>query len=241
MKKQYWLIILTYVIMQFSGIIGVGLLLSLGVGGNESAEVSRQVAASYWTIISFSAALIIVLFLLRKEMNMRNHHQPAKTFIWSIFGVFLALAAQSIAAMIEMKLFGIDPGSQNTKVIVDLVKLTPFLIIVTSVIGPILEEIIFRKIIFRTLTPRLGFFLSAIISAFIFGVVHLDFSHLLIYTAMGLVFAYLYAKTDQILVPIFAHVMMNTIVVLSQTIFADRLEEMQKQAEQMQFIFGGFL
>jgi uncharacterized protein len=241
LKKQYRLIILTYVIMQFSGIIGVGLLLSLDVGGNEPAEVARQIAASYWTIISFSIALIIILFLLRKEMNMRNHVPAGKTFIWSILGVFLALAAQSIAAMIEMKLLGIEPGSQNTKVIVDMVKLTPFLIIVTSVIGPILEEIIFRKIIFGTLAPRLGFFLSAIISAVIFGVVHLDFSHLLIYTAMGLVFAYLYAKTNQILVPIFAHVMMNTIVVLSQTVFADRLEEMQKQAEQMQFIFGGFL
>jgi uncharacterized protein len=227
--------------MQFSGIIGVGLLLSLGVGENESPEISRQVAASYWTIISFSVALIIILFLLRKEMNMRDYRQPAKTVIWSILGVFFALAAQSIAAMIEMKLLGIEPGSQNTKVIVDLVKLTPFLMIVTSVIGPILEEIIFRKIIFGTLAPRLGFFLSAIISAVIFGVVHLDFSHLLIYTAMGLVFAYLYAKTNQILVPIFAHVMMNTIVVLSQTVFADRLEEMQKQTEQMQLIFGGFL
>lgn len=217
------------------------MLLSLGVASGEPALVARQLAASYWTIISFTAALIIVLFLLKTDMGMRHDTSLSKTFFWSIFGVFLALAAQSIAAMIEMNLLGIEPGSQNTEFIVNLVKMTPWLIVVTSVIGPILEEIIFRKIIFGTLVPRLGFFLSAIISAIVFAVVHLDFSHLLIYTAMGLVFAYLYSKTKQILVPIVAHVMMNTIVVLGQTVFAERLEDMQRQAEQMQLILGGFL
>jgi uncharacterized protein len=241
LKKQYWLIILTYVVMQLSGVIGVDFLLSLGVASGESVMTARQLAASYWTIISFTVALIIVLLLLKTEMSMRQDTSLSKTLLWSVFGVFLALAAQSIAAMIEMNLLGIEPGSQNTEFIVNLVKMTPWLIVVTSVIGPILEEIIFRKIIFGTLVPKVGFFLSAIISAIVFAVVHLDFSHLLIYTAMGLVFAYLYSKTKQILVPIVAHVMMNTIVVLSQTIFAERLEDMQRQAEQMQFIFGGFL
>jgi membrane protease YdiL (CAAX protease family) len=56
---------------------------------------------------------------------------------------------------------------------------------------------------------------------------------------MGFVFAFLYARTKLIIVPIIAHVLMNTIVILSQTIFADKIIEMQKQAEQMQFIFGG--
>lgn len=241
MKKQYWLIILTYVVMQLSGVLGVDLLLSLGVASGEPVMIARQLAASYWTIISFTIALIIVLLLLKTDMSMRQHTPLSKTLFWSVFGVFLALAAQSIAAMIEMNLLGIEPGSQNTEFIVNLVKMTPWLIVVTSVIGPILEEIIFRKIIFGTLVPKLGFFLSAIISAIVFAFVHLDFSHLLIYTAMGLVFAYLYSKTKQILVPIVAHVMMNTIVVLGQTVFAERLEDMQRQAEQMQFIFGGFL
>ncbi len=227
--------------MQLSGVIGVDLLLSLGVASGEPVIVARHLAASYWTIISFTVALIIVLLLLKTDMSMRQDASLSKTLFWSVFGVFLALAAQSIAAMIEMNLLGIEPGSQNTEFIVNLVKMTPWLIVVTSVIGPILEEIIFRKIIFGTLVPKLGFFLSAIISAIVFAVVHLDFSHLLIYTAMGLVFAYLYSKTKQILVPIVAHVMMNTIVVLGQTIFAERLEDMQRQAEQMQFIFGGFL
>lgn len=238
MKKQYWFIIFTYVLLQFSGIIGVRLLLSLGVGANQPKDIAVQTATSYWTIISFTIALILVLFFIREEMTMRHHINLSKTALWSFLGVFLAMAAQSLAVTIETNLLGIEPGSQNTKILVELVKTTPLLIIVISIIGPILEEIIFRKIIFGTLAPNLGFFLAAVISSLIFGALHLDFSHILIYTTMGLVFAYLYVKTKRILVPIFAHVMMNTLVVLGQTVFADRIEEMQKQTEALQLIWA---
>ncbi|MCG3057195.1 CPBP family intramembrane metalloprotease, partial [Escherichia coli] len=76
--------------------------------------------------------------------------------------------AQSVAAMIEMNLLGIEPGSENTEMILNLVKVTPLLIVVTSVIGPILEEIIFRKIIFGSLYRKYNFFISAFISSLIF-------------------------------------------------------------------------
>lgn len=227
--------------MQLSGILGVRLLLALGFFEDKPMQEGLQYATIYWTIFSFTVALMITLLLLRKERHMRTEkiHIPQAVF-WSIGGIFLAMIAQSIAGVIEMKVFGIEPGSENTEFIVELVRITPMLIVVTSVIGPILEEIIFRKIIFGSLHKRFNFFISALISSVIFAAVHMDFIHILIYTAMGFVFAFLYAKTKTIIVPIFAHVAMNTIVVLMQTIFADKIEELQKQAEQLQFIFGGF-
>lgn len=240
MEKRYGYIVLTYIIMQFSSILGIPLLLSLGLFNDEPVGVAKQLAMTYWTIISFSLALVIVLLLLKREMSMRHEHAGLPTAIfWSIFGIFLAMASQSVAAMIEMNLLGIEPGSENTEMILNLVKVTPLLIVVTSVIGPILEEIIFRKIIFGSLYRKYNFFISAFISSLIFAAVHWDFEHLLIYTAMGFVFAFLYARTKLIIVPIIAHVLMNTIVVLVQTIFADEIIEIQKQAEQLQFIIKG--
>ncbi|WP_191567611.1 CPBP family intramembrane glutamic endopeptidase [Metabacillus idriensis] len=239
MRKQYWLIIFTYALTQFSGILGVGLLLSLGVGTGETKEVATQIATSYWTVFSFAAAFLIILFFLREEMNMRQTNRFSFIAIWSILGVILALAAQTLAGMIETNLLGIEPGSENTEFLLDMFKTTPLLIIVIIIIAPILEEIIFRKIIFGSLAPNLGFFFAAVISSFIFGALHMDFEHMLIYTSMGLVFAFLYVKTQQILVPILAHVMMNTFVVVGQTIFADRMNAMEEQVKQLQLIFGG--
>ena len=116
----------------------------------------------------------------------------------------------------------------------------PFVILVVSIIGPILEEIVFRKIIFGSLYQRFGFFISALVSSLIFAVAHMDFVHILLYASMGFTFAFLYVKTKRILVPIFAHVAMNTLVVILQLNYDRIIEWQEKYSGVTQFI-GGFL
>lgn len=234
LEKRHWYVVLTYVIMQFSTILGVPLFYNLGVK-------PKEVALAYWLIFSFLFALLIILLLMRKDMRpeqMRDDRSSLPiALMWSVFGVFLALFAQGMAAVIENKLFGIEPGSENTQFLVEIAMTTPLFIVVTSVIGPILEEIIFRKILFGSLYKRFNFIIAAIISSVIFAIVHMDFTHILIYTAMGFTFAFLYVRTKRIIVPIIAHVSMNTFVVLVQVIFRDEIEKYQQQVETMQFIF----
>lgn len=241
LKRQYWFIIIAYIMMQLSSIAGVPLLLSLGVGAHSGN--AAEAASGYWAVISFTLTFFLVLFWLRDDMKQRHTRDRAPlaiAWLWAIGGFFLALFAQSIAANIEWRLFGIEMGSENTKRIVDIIRLTPALVIVTSVIGPILEEVIFRKIIFGTLYEKYNFFIAATTSSLLFAAVHMEFEHLLLYSAMGFTFALLYTKTKRIFVPIFAHVAMNTFVVAMQTIFADYIEQIMRETEKMQFIFGGF-
>jgi membrane protease YdiL (CAAX protease family) len=131
--------------------------------------------------------------------------------------------------------------------IVNIIEVTPLVILVTSILGPILEEIIFRKILFGVLYVRTNFIVAALISSLIFSLLHGEPQHLLLYASMGFTFAFLYVKTKRIIVPIFAHVAMNTMVVIIQTVFRDDVEKMMKQFEEMQLeqqvqvIIGGFL
>ncbi|UOY91570.1 CPBP family intramembrane metalloprotease [Ectobacillus sp. JY-23] len=242
MKKRYWWVIFTYVLMQFSSIVGIPLLEMTGQYDRYTGNTKLQMLVGHWGIISFAVALLIIVLLVKNDPDFPRHEKaaPGKTFMWMVLGVFLAYTAQIVAATIEMNLLGIEPGSDNTKALVEIAELTPWFIIVTSIIAPILEEIVFRKILFGALYKRFNFFIAAIISSLIFAAVHGEFSHLLIYTAMGLVFAFLYAHTKRIIVPIAAHVMMNTIVVLINIVFKDNLERIMREAEKMQFIFGGF-
>lgn len=136
-------------------------------------------------------------------------------------------------------MLGIETGSENTAQIINLIEQFPIVILISSVIGPILEEIVFRKIIFGRLHQRFGFFLSALISSVIFALAHFEPEHVILYSAMGFTFAFLYVKTKRILVPIFAHVAMNTMVVLIQSVFREDLERMIKEAEQIQGFIGG--
>ena len=203
--------------MQLSSIIGVPLLIFFAEAFGWT--ISPNDAVTLWILISFTVAFIFILFILRKEMfqPIRDAHalSPFDSIFWGVVGIFLAFFAQSAAASIEYAL-GIEMGSENTQQIVGLIKTAPLIIFVTSIIGPILEEIVFRKVIFGSLYKRLNFFLAGLISSLIFSIAHGEPEHLILYGAMGFTFAFLYVKTKRILVPIFTHVAMNTIVVVIQ-------------------------
>ncbi|WP_087974569.1 CPBP family intramembrane glutamic endopeptidase [Oceanobacillus rekensis] len=233
MARRYWYVILTYIIVQYSVIIGAPLLLSI-------LPITPFDAAIYWTIFSFIAGLAVILIIMKPDMQMesaRNAASVGTVVLWSVLGVFMALFSQGIAAMIEMELFGIDPGSENTQQIMDISRAAPLFILIPAIIAPILEELIFRKIIFGSLYKRMNFFFAGLLSALIFGFIHGEPQHILIYASMGFVFAFLYVKTKRIIVPILVHAGMNTMVVMAQ--YSMTPEEFQRQLDQLQMIFIG--
>ncbi|SDN50957.1 CPBP family intramembrane glutamic endopeptidase [Bacillus sp. OK048] len=240
MKREYWIILIVYIAMQLSSLLGIpGMMFLFGY-----LEINQGLVVPYWLIFSFTIALIIILFLLRSEMKKPGLNTRGSSFsyaaTWAILGVFLALFAQGLAANIE-RLIGVDMGSENTQQIMKIIESFPLAILVSSVIGPVLEEIVFRKIIFGSLHKRLNFFFSALISSVIFALAHMEPQHILLYSAMGFTFAFLYVKTKHILVPIFAHVAMNTFVVVIQSVYKDEIEKLMRDAERIQNFIGGFL
>lgn len=222
--------------MQLSSIPGGLLLISMGVAVERIPGI--------WSIISFSIGLLIILLLLIPNMRerhlIRGRSSRGEALLWAILGIFMVFAAQYAAALIELFLLGIEPGSENTEMIVEFAKVVPAFIIVISIIGPILEEIVFRLIIFGALYKRFNFWIAGFVSSLIFAAIHFDFTHLLLYSAMGFVFAFLYVRTKRILVPIAAHVSLNLFVSLVNVVFADQLQQFLEQLEQQtSLIIGG--
>lgn len=202
-------------------------------------------AAVYAYIGSFIVALIMILSLMKNDLKEEKLKHPlsiGQIIGWSVAGLFLAWIAQAIAVTIEMELFGIDPASENTEVIVDFTRSNILFILIPAIIAPILEEIIFRKILFGTFYKKMNFFIAALLSSLIFAVLHLDFTHLLIYATMGFVFAFLYVQTKRIIVPIIVHMAINTIAVLGQLLIdPEMLEKMEQMQKNIQLILlGGF-
>jgi len=245
MNRRYVYIVLTFIAMQLSVFIGMPLFYTIGTRLLHISPQEMEIkAVGSWLIFSFLAGLAIVLFLVRKNEKVTKIEKAEPlpigiSLIWAIGGIFLALFAQVLAANIE-KAIGIEPGSQNTKEILQLIELFPLIVLISSVIGPILEEIVFRKVIFGTLYNRLPFGVSAVISSIIFALAHMEPIHLILYTAMGFVFAFLYVQTKRIIVPIIAHVMMNTLVVLMQPLIPDQLEKNVQSFIQLMRLIGGF-
>lgn len=223
--------------MQFSGVLMAPLLFIL-------LPLSKAEAIVYWSIISFIIGLIVILILMRPDMKSTDFRDPrmgvGEIILWSIAGVFMAYVAQALSVFIELHVFNVKLSSENTQMIMDITRLTPLFMIIPAVIAPILEEIIFRKIIFGSLYRKTNFFIAAILSAGIFGIIHGEPEHLLIYTSMGFVFAFLYVKTKRIIVPILVHMTLNSITVVGQYFFdLEDLEKIQDNVEKLQFIIGG--
>jgi uncharacterized protein len=243
LKKEYWYVIIAYIAMQLSSLIGIPLVAFIGAAMGKSLKEMETLSIPYWLVISFTLTLMIVLLILRKESklqaDLRGAATPASSAAWAVAGVFLALMAQSIAGSIE-NMLGIEMGSENTQEIIKLIENFPIVILVSSIIGPILEEIVFRKIIFGSLHKKMNFFFAALISSVIFALAHFEPEHVILYSAMGFTFAFLYVKTKRIIVPIIAHVTMNTMVVLLQSVFREDIERMIKEAEKIQSFIGGF-
>lgn len=234
MNKRYWSIILLYIAAQ---VLSVVIPLALyAMTGNK--DVSMVV---YVNVILFVLAVIGSLFILRKEIREENKANPlsvGKIIGWTALGIVLAWGAQLIAILIETNLLGISEGSENTEGIIDITRMSPLFFIIPVFTAPILEELIFRKIIFGTLYKRMNFFLAVLISSLLFGVLHLELQHILIYFGMGVALAYVYVKTKRIIVPILVHMGMNALVVIAQlTIPAEELEKIQQDVSLI--LFGG--
>jgi len=242
-KKEYTYILIAYVAMQFSFIIGQPLVYQIGIKlFHQSAQTMKVMTSPIWIVISFILGLIVILFMLskseRKEFNRVAPLPVSQSIAWAIGGIFLTFLAQYVAIMIET-LLGIQQGSQNTERILTLITKFPLVILVSSIVGPILEEIVFREIIFGSLRKRFSFFISGLISSIIFGLAHQEIPHLLLYTLLGFTLAFLYERTKRMTVSMFAHVTMNTIVVISQ--FAQPTMEHAAQNHNVYRIIGGFI
>ncbi|GAB2318374.1 type II CAAX endopeptidase family protein [Alkalibacterium sp. s-m-22] len=156
---------------------------------------------------------------MRFEFEERFSHNPVRILLWGLIGMFIAIVVQSFASIIEVNFLGSSMESENTQFLMEVVRNYPFFLLLVGVAGPVMEEFVFRKAIFGLLIDRIGGIGAAVISSLLFAFIHFD-GLLLVYSSMGLVFAWLYFKTKNIWTPILAHCLMNVAAVLINLYFS---------------------
>lgn len=223
-QKTAFYVLITYIICQLSALLLIfipGLkdsLLQLFPGMSEQDKLIKL--SAWWSTISFAVAFIVSFILISRNKQFWDVFKGEKASIgasigWGIIGFFLVFLGQTIGAYIELAL-GIDMGSENTEAIMSVTKVAPIMIIATVFLGPVLEELVFRRVIFGSIIQNYNFWIASIISAIVFAAIHMDFTHILLYTICGMIFAFLYHKTKRLLTPIIAHVLLNGFVTFIQ-------------------------
>ncbi|MBD8034773.1 CPBP family intramembrane glutamic endopeptidase [Solibacillus merdavium] len=223
-QKTAFYVLLTYIICQLSVLILIFIpslkdsLLQLFSGVSEQDQLIKL--SAWWSTISFGIAFVVSFILISRNKQFWDVFKGEKASIgasigWGIIGFFLVFLGQTIGAYIELAL-GIDMGSENTEAIMNVTKVAPIMIVATVFLGPILEELVFRRVIFGSIIQNYNFWIASIVSAIVFAAIHMDFTHILLYTICGMIFAFLYYKTKRLLTPIIAHILLNGFVTFVQ-------------------------
>ncbi len=89
------------------------------------------------------------------------------------------------------------------------------MIISTSIVAPIFEEVIYRGIILEQLNRRYGAIKAIIISSLLFGLMHLNLHQGINGFFLGIVLGFIYIKTNSLLLSMFLHFANNSLVIMS--------------------------
>lgn len=91
-----------------------------------------------------------------------------------------------------------------------IMSLSPILIIITTVITvPLVEELVFRGFIYKTLSIIINKYLAMFISSVMFGLAHGNISQGIYAFFVGIVLCVIYEKLNNLLYTVFLHSIMN--------------------------------
>ncbi|HEY3418740.1 MAG TPA: CPBP family intramembrane glutamic endopeptidase, partial [Armatimonadota bacterium] len=95
-----------------------------------------------------------------------------------------------------------------------------YLLLTVTVVAPLVEETLFRGILFRALNHRLAFWSAAVLSGFLFAIAHGELMAILPITLLGTVFAFLTQRSRSLLPSAAAHAGYNGLVSLNLFLLA---------------------
>ena len=160
------------------------------------------------------AILLIWLASRMKAKNVIEKHPSnwAQAILWGLIGLVLVIVGQMIILKITA-LLGQSTASTNTTTLLTVGQQYPAFFLAIIIGAPIMEEIVFRKVIFGNLSAVTGKIGAALIASVLFSFAHAD-GHFILYAFIGLLFCWLYQHTGRIQTSMTAHILMNASVVL---------------------------
>jgi membrane protease YdiL (CAAX protease family) len=163
--------------------------------------------------VDLTGGLVLLWYLiLRPYRFWETFNIRLKGLSWGIGGYLAAYpAVLAMAALTEQLVAGGGGGNPVLSAIAESTNpLAQGLFLVTVVgLAPIFEEILFRGLLFPSLTTVMtvpqGIFLSGII----FGAIHTSAAEFLPLSVLGMILAYSYQQTRNLAVPILIHMLFN--------------------------------
>lgn len=181
-------------------------------------------------IVYLTILLLFFVFCLRKTTGLENNIQEVFTrknrneilYVFAI-NLMFAFLFTFLIGMLDL-LIGMTDPNWVTGFDIDSVDLTPSAFIFSSVasivFAPVLEELIFRGVLFNRLKIRIGILPAMILSSFLFAIGH-DFGGITSAFLFGVCMCIIYLKTDNIIITMSVHCLNNIVATVLELINID--------------------
>lgn len=212
----------------------IGMVLALGAVGGllfgpDIAQLgdiaNADPAASLW-VLGASYLGMGLMVLAAVKWGRANVWRPLKLDRapgkWLILGPLLALA---VSLALDWGAVGLYEELTGEKIELEIDQfmrngldgplMSASMLLVAGILGPIVEELIFRGLALGWLQRLMPFWLAALISSVLFGLAHVQGPHIVLAAALGLVFAFLYRRAGSLWAPIAGHIVNNVAAVAS--------------------------
>ena len=224
--------------------IAIGLVLSARYISGLGPEVDLEaVAVTVAKAIQERTLLIILLcdgftipflLLLMRQDKKRDlaagrfakYHFPAAAALLGciVLGIGLCITENNLLDISGLA----ETFSEDSEMIAEMLYKggIGFELLTVGIVGPVMEELLFRGVIQKRLEDYIGPVVAAVMSALIFGAVHGNMLQFIYAFVFGLGFAFVYRKFRTVWAPILAHCAGNiTSVLLTETPLLKGIEE----------------
>lgn len=196
---------------------------SLNIDPASMSTLSKVLFLIIWDLVIMS--ILVLLYYKSFEKDIKEMKKKHKEYYQKYLKYWLiAVGIMFVSNALIMAITG-NSTSGNEKAIRELFSTSPLYVYFSGVIfAPVVEELIFRKCFYDLIPNR---YIFIFISGIVFGGLHvitsysgpIDLLYLIPYCAPGLVFAYIMARTKNVLVSMGLHFLHNGILISIQMFF----------------------
>jgi membrane protease YdiL (CAAX protease family) len=231
-------------VLVFGLIVVVGLVLMIAIGdvafGPQSGDALRRGSpepgntAHAWAWLStFAVFYLAVVAAIWISMYPHGERRASALGLrgakwqWYVFGTIAVLALSQLADALllpflrDAMAIGADELliTQVVRALTATPPLTLVALLVLGVLGPIAEELVFRGLLYGWLRGFLPFWLTAILTSVLFGLVHGEWAHVIVATILGFALAVIRERSGSLWPPILAHCVNNLVAVGAAAFF----------------------
>jgi membrane protease YdiL (CAAX protease family) len=194
-----------------------------------------------WSLLLFVAALLVIGFAVARIVSLNEMLPILGAFfavaLLSVVVAVLPLGRAAIPALglrpanwkyvvfgalgtmvlsVGVSQFGLQPQGmkQVFEIVHDLGQLGMSLLLL-AVLAPLVEELVFRGLLYGWLAGRWGKRVGWIASSLAFAIAHTEPAHIILVLPLGLLFGWLRQRTDSLLPSIVAHIANNGLALVA--------------------------